>query len=483
MELHKLTATELVLLLKQKQICALDIVTSLLDRINEVEPSIRAFLEIYDCEIIEAAKLSDRRRYRGKCGLLEGIPIALKDNICFIDHKTTCASKMLHNFIAPYNAHVTEKIIAAGGLIIGKTNMDEFAMGSSSENSARFCTRNPQNLEYSPGGSSSGSAAAVAAKMVPLALGSDTGGSVRQPASFTGIYGLKPTYSRISRYGLVAFASSFDQIGPMARSVSDIALLLQTIAGHDPRDATSSTRCVENYMDITTAQDLTAIKIGVPREYFTEEVDREVAAKCHKALARLENAGATICEISLANFDYALTAYYLIAAAEASANLARYDGIRYGYRAGQTQKKAVELSQSYMNSRGQGFGIEVKRRILLGTYVLSRGYYDAYYAKALQARAIITREIEQAFKSVDALVTPTSPILPFKIGEKIADPLAMYLCDTFTSTFSLSGHPAISIPCGYSGNDLPVGLQLVGKRFDEKFILQVAQAYQSAKNT
>ena len=496
MEIYKLTATELKRLLDRGEISSQEIVKALLQRIEKLDSAVKAFISVCPETALADAKASDERRARGeKLGKLEGIPIAIKDNICTKGIKTTCGSKILATFVPPYDAHVIENLKREGCVILGKTNMDEFAMGSSTENSAMFPTHNPWNLAYIPGGSSGGSAAAVAAGMVPLALGSDTGGSVRQPACMTGIFGLKPTYGRVSRYGLVAFASSLDQIGPLARTVEDTALLAEVISGHDQRDATSMPQPVAPYHE-ALKENLTGMKIGIPKEYFVKEMDHEITQSCRNAIKVMQEAGAVVEEISLPSTHYAIPVYYLIATAEASANLARYDGIHYGYRANEqsiaetleqqsahrTEQGADEhapglLEQLYMHSRAEGFGSEVKRRILLGTYGLSSGYYDAYYLKALKVRALLHREVETAFKKVDLIITPTSPVPPFKLGDKVDDPLAMYLCDIFTVTFSLSGHPALSLPCGMTKSKLPIGFQIVGKLFQEEAVLHAAYAY------
>lgn len=485
--IHLWTATELKSLLEKRELSCEEVIASLGERIARLDPRVRAFISLSD-DVLKTARASDRKRARGKAGQLEGIPIAVKDNICTRRMKTTCASKILEDFLPPYNAHAVEKIEAAGGIILGKTNLDEFAMGSSCENSAYFPTLNPWDLTRSPGGSSGGSAAAVAAGMAPLALGSDTGGSVRQPAAMCGVAGLKPTYGRISRYGLIAFASTLDQIGPLARSVEDIALLLEIIAGRDVRDPTSAHRSVPGYRDFLS-ESLAGVKIGIVGEYFSKISDPETATACGKAILTLKEAGADIREIQLKYADYAIPVYYLISTSEASANLARYCGVHFGRRgdpgdsgkkppAGHGAVQNPDILELYARSRGKGLGKEVKRRILLGTYILSRGYYETWYVKAMQVRRLIQREIEEALELVDVIVTPTSPIPAFNIGEKTADPLAMYLCDIFTVTFSLSGHPAISVPCGVTGGGLPVGIQITGGLFGEGPLLKVAYAYQ-----
>ena len=482
MKIYRLTATELRVLLHQREISSEQIISSLFERITAVDGRLKAFICTCRDRAMEQARLSDNRRLRGQpTRLLEGLPIAVKDNICTRDLPTTCASRILQSFCPPYDAHVIEKIKHHGGIIIGKTNMDEFAMGSSCENSAFFASANPWNLDYVPGGSSGGSACAVAAGITPLALGSDTGGSIRQPACFCGVVGLKPTYGRVSRYGLVAFASSLDQIGTLTRSVEDAALLLEAIAGPDHRDATSALQPPENYSQ-KMSPSLHGKKIGIVAECFSQGIDPSVSSACTDAIATLERAGAQIHHVSLPHTSYAIATYYLLATAQASSNLARYDGVHYGYRMAPSpqgvQPEDSALDTLYLATRSNGFGREVKLRILLGTFALASGYYQQYYAKALATRAMIKEEVSKALSQVDVLLTPTSPIPAFKRGEKIEDPLAMYLCDIFTVTFSLSGHPAISIPCGLTPDGLPIGMQMVGKEFAEQTLLQVAYAYQ-----
>jgi aspartyl-tRNA(Asn)/glutamyl-tRNA(Gln) amidotransferase subunit A len=395
--------------------------------------------------------------------------------ICTKGFRTTCASRILENFVPPYDATVTERLHKAGAILLGKTNMDEFAMGSSSENSAFFPTRNPWDTERVPGGSSGGSAAAVAADLCAGSLGSDTGGSIRQPASFCGVIGLKPTYGRVSRFGLVAFASSLDQIGPFAKDVEDAAILLQAIAGHDPRDSTSVDQPVPDYR-LAMKRSIKGLRLGIPREYFIDGIEPDVAVAVQQAIATLKELGAEIVEISLPHTEYGVAAYYIIAPAEASSNLARFDGVKYGLRAPDSK----DLMTMYCQTRSRGFGMEVKRRIMLGTYVLSAGYYDAYYRKASQVRTLIRQDFLQAFEHCDAIVTPVTPIPPFKIGEKTDDPLQMYLSDIFTLPASLAGIPGISIPCGFSAGNLPVGLQILGPHFREDLILQIAHQFEQA---
>jgi len=404
---------------------------------------------------------------------LAGVPIAIKDNIATKGTKTTCASKILENFVPPYNAHVIEKLTQADAIFIGKTNLDEFAMGSSTENSAFQTTRNPWNLDCIPGGSSGGSAAAVAACEAPISLGSDTGGSIRQPASLCGIVGLKPTYGRVSRYGLFAYASSLDQIGTFSHDVSDTALLMNVIAGHDSRDSTSSPEAVPDYL-ANLDKPISSLTIGVAREYFTGGLDPEVEKSVRTALDVLKNQGATIKEVSLPHSPYAIATYYLVATAEASSNLARYDGVHYGHRS----KDHKNLIDMYSKSRGEGFGAEVKRRIMLGTYALSSGYIDAYYLKALKVRRLIREDFDKAFAGCDVVAGPTSPTCAFKAGEKSSDPLAMYLSDIYTISCNLAGIPGISIPCGFNSKGLPIGLQLLGAPFSEEKLLRVARLYE-----
>ncbi len=479
MSIPEYSAVKLKELLETKQISALEIARALLDRIKKHDAEVKSFLYIDEDLLLKEAQASDQRRSQGKVrGILEGIPVALKDNICTKGQRTTCASQILPRFFPPYNAHVVEKIQASGGSILGKTNMDEFAMGSSCENSSFFNTHNPWNLNCIPGGSSGGSAAAVTAGFTPLALGSDTGGSVRQPAGLCGVFGLKPTYGRVSRFGLIAYGSSLDQIGTFSRSARDAALLLEVIAGRDQRDSTSVDQPVSSYQEKLLSS-LKGKKIGLPQEYF-ENLDEEMKASIMAAVEVFRSLGVEVEEVSLPHTQYAVAAYYIIATAEASANLARYDGIHYGYRAeiNAQNTKVEDLQEIYHESRAQGFGNEVKRRILLGTYALSSGYYDAYYVKALQVRTLIKRDIEKALEKFDVLLTPTSPVSAFPLGEKIEDPLSMYLCDIYTVTFNLSGNPALSVPCGHDKKDLPVGFQLVGKLFKEEEILAFAHQYE-----
>ena len=448
-----------------------------LDRMSSTNASLNAFNHVAADRALERAAAIDRQRAAGdRLGPLAGVPIALKDNMCVRGMRTTASSKILDRFIPPYDATIVKRLESAGAVIVGKTNCDEFAMGSSNENSAYGPVRNPWNLDTTPGGSSGGSAAAVASRCVPLALGSDTGGSIRQPASFCGVVGLKPTYGRVSRYGLLAFASSLDQIGPFARTVGDAALALSAIAGHDPCDSTSSSSEVPDYTAALTG-DVRGVRVGVPRAFVADGVDDSVRKAFDTALETLRDRGATLVDIDLAHAKLAIPAYYLICTAEASSNLARYDGVKYGYRS--PAAKDSSLKVMYSKTRDEGFGAEVKRRIMLGTYVLSAGYYDAFYLKAQQVRTLLRRDYEEAFNSVDVVTMPTSPIPPFRLGEKTDDPLQMYLADIFTVSVNLAGLPGVSIPCGVAGG-LPIGFQLIGRMFDEAMILRVADAYERA---
>ncbi|MBI4570289.1 MAG: Asp-tRNA(Asn)/Glu-tRNA(Gln) amidotransferase subunit GatA [Planctomycetes bacterium] len=433
-----------------------------LGRIARHDGAVRAFLVSGDGAPVERAAA-------GQGGALAGVPVAVKDNISTRAFPTTCASKILAGYRPAYDAAVVERIEAAGGVVVGKTNLDEFAMGSSTENSGVGPTRNPWDLSRAPGGSSGGSAAAVAAGMVPLALGSDTGGSIRQPAALCGVVGLKPTY------GLVAFGSSLDQIGPLARTVSDAALLLSVIAGHDPRDSTSLDAPPEDYLSSIDGG-VRGLRLGLPREYFGEGLDGEVGAAVRTAVEFYRGAGAQVREVSLPHTKYGIAAYYIVATAEASSNLARYDGVHYGPRA----QDAAALADVYFNTRSEGFGAEVKRRIMLGTFTLSSGYYDAYYLKGLKVRTLIRRDFDRAFEAVDAILCPTSPTAAFTIGEKTSDPLQMYLCDVYTVCCNLAGIPGVSLPCGFTSGGLPIGLQVLGRHLDEKTILRVARAFEAA---
>jgi aspartyl-tRNA(Asn)/glutamyl-tRNA(Gln) amidotransferase subunit A len=471
------TALELRQDIAAGSISAVEACRVALDRTESMNAALNAFNHVAAERALERAAAIDRQRAAGgHPGALAGVPIALKDNMCVRGMRTTASSKILDRFVPPYDATVVKRLEAAGAVIIGKTNCDEFAMGSSNENSAYGPVRNPWNLDTAPGGSSGGSAAAVASRCVSLALGSDTGGSIRQPASFCGVVGLKPTYGRVSRYGLLAFASSLDQIGPLTRTVGDAAVALSVMAGHDPCDATSSTADVPDYLSALTG-DVRGVRVGVPRAFVTEGVDRRVRAAFDTALDTLRDRGATLVDIELPHAKFAIPVYYLICTAEASSNLARYDGVKYGYRS--PAAKDASLKAMYSKTRDEGFGPEVKRRIMLGTYVLSAGYYDAFYLKALQVRTLLRRDYEQAFGSVDVVAMPTSPIPPFRLGEKTADPMQMYLADIFTVSVNLAGLPGISVPCGFA-DGLPIGFQLIGRMFDEATILRVADAFERA---
>ncbi|HAA32285.1 MAG TPA: Asp-tRNA(Asn)/Glu-tRNA(Gln) amidotransferase GatCAB subunit A [Cyanobacteria bacterium UBA8553] len=461
----------------RKERSSVEITQEALDRIQALEPVLHSFLCVTSEYALEQARQVDAKISAGEeVGLLAGIPIGIKDNMCTKGIPTTCASRILENFVPPYESTVTQKLKDAGAVMVGKTNLDEFAMGSSTENSAYQVTANPWDLERVPGGSSGGSAAAVASGECPVALGSDTGGSIRQPASFCGVVGVKPTYGLVSRYGLVAFASSLDQIGPFARNVEDAAILLNAIAGHDPNDSTSLKVEIPDYAKLLQPTLKTKIKIGVIKETFGEGLDPSVAQAVNKALEQLKNLGAEIQEVSCPRFRYGLPTYYIIAPSEASANLARYDGVKYGLRVPDTDN----LLSMYNKTRAAGFGKEVKRRILLGTYTLSAGYYDAYYLKAQKVRTLLKQDFEAAFEKVDVLVCPTAPTTAFKAGEKTEDPLSMYLGDLMTIPVSLTGLPGISVPCGFDEKGLPIGMQLIGKVLREDQLFQVAYAYEQS---
>lgn len=451
-----------------------EITRAALDRIEQDNERLNAYLTINrEGALAAAAALDGEILSAIQTKPLAGVPVAIKDNMCTEGVRTTCGSRILGNYVPQYSATVVKKLEAAGAIIVGKTNMDEFAMGSSTENSAFGPARNPHNPDYVPGGSSGGSAVTVAAGHVPVSLGSDTGGSIRQPGSFCGVVGLKPTYGRVSRFGLVAFASSLDQIGPFAANVKDAARTLQAISGHDRHDATSANVEVPDYLSALTG-DIKGLRVGVPPECFGEGLDAEVKAKVEAAIKKLEDRGAEIVEVHLPHTKYVIAVYYLIATAEASSNLARFDGVRYGFRT----EEARTLSELYRRTRDEGFGAEVKRRIMLGTFALSSGYYDAYYEKAQRVRTMLVNDFAEAFKKCDVIATPTAPTPPFKIGDKSDDPLAMYLGDIYTVTINLAGLPGISVPCGNSLNGLPVGLQLIGNHFDEARLLNAAFAHE-----
>jgi aspartyl-tRNA(Asn)/glutamyl-tRNA(Gln) amidotransferase subunit A len=483
-ELNRLTVHQARALLEKGEISSVELTRAVLDRIAAIDARVKAYLTVVAERALAQARAADarwaeHRRGGGEASPLLGIPMAIKDEICTRGVRTTAGSKILHNFVPPYDATVMEKLNAAGGILIGKTNQDEFAMGSSTENSHYFVTRNPWDLERVPGGSSGGSAAAVAADEALFALGTDTGGSVRQPASLTNTVGLRPTYGRVSRFGVIAFASSLDQVGGITKDVRDAATILGIIAGYDSREATSVNVPVPDYGSALVGRSnktpLHGVRVGVPREYFAEGLQPGVERAVRAAIRVLESLGATTREVTLPHTDYSLPTYYLIAPAEASANLARYDGVKYGYRLAESN----EVWEVMRATRGDGFGAEVKRRIMLGTYALSAGYYDAYYLKAQKVRTLIKQDFDRAFESVGVIVGPTSPSVAFKIGERVDDPLQMYLADVFTLSQALAGIPAISIPCGFSGG-LPVGLQIIARAFDEERMLQVAYTYEQA---
>jgi aspartyl-tRNA(Asn)/glutamyl-tRNA(Gln) amidotransferase subunit A len=462
--------------LVSKERSAVEITQAALTRLQSLEPQLRSFLCVTSAAALQQAQAVDAQIAAGlKIGLLAGIPIALKDNMCTKDIPTTCASRILEGFIPPYESTVTGKLQALGAVSLGKTNMDEFAMGSSTENSGYQVTANPWDINRVPGGSSGGSAAAVAADQAVVALGSDTGGSIRQPAAFCGVVGLKPTYGLVSRFGLVAYASSLDQIGPFGRTVEDAAILLEAIAGYDPKDSTSLDVQIPKYSELLRPELPKGLRVGIITETFGEGLDPVVAAAVQKAVAQFQALGATVQEISCPRFRYGLPTYYVLAPSEASANLARYDGVKYGMRA-----ETDNLMSMYTRTRAEGFGAEVKRRIMLGTYALSAGYYDAYYLKAQKVRTLIKQDFEAAFGQVDILVTPTTPTTAFKAGEKTADPLSMYLSDLMTIPVNLAGLPGISIPCGFDEQGMPIGMQIIGNVLREDLLLQASYAYEQS---
>ena len=502
MQLLELSAVDLVAAIRRGEVSAVQAAEAFLDRITKLDGSINAFLHVDRTAALARAADVDKRRREGKpLGPLAGLPVAVKDALCTSDQPTTCASKMLAGYRPPYDAHVVARLRQADAVLVGKTNMDEFAMGGSNENSAFGVVHNPWDLARAPGGSSGGSAACVAADMAPVAIGSDTGGSIRQPAGLCGVTGMKPTYGRVSRYGLVAFASSLDQAGPLARTAEDAALLLEVIAGHDPLDSTSIDRPVPRYSQ-TVREPLAGLRIGLVREHFGEGLDAEVEAAVREAVRVYQSLGATVRELSMPHGKYAVATYYVIAPCEASSNLARYDGVHYGYRTDQRamaaeleqQRKEFEaagdeaaldaldnaLIRMYRRTRAEGFGPEVKRRIMLGTYALSAGYYDAYYLKALKVRRLIRQDFDRAFEEVDMIAGPVAPAPAFKIGERIDDPLAMYLFDLYTVSTNLAGIGGISIPCGFSSQGLPIGLQLQAPPFEEERLLRASHMFQQA---
>ncbi len=472
MDLYTLTAHEIRDMIKDKKISSKEATQSALDRINQVEDKVESYVTVLPEEAIAQAEAIDAKIAKGEdVGALGGVPMALKDNMCTKDILTTCSSKMLYNFRPPYDATVAEKLSNAGTVLLGKVNMDEFAMGSSTENSYFKKTKNPYDITKVPGGSSGGSAASVSADEAYFTLGSDTGGSIRQPAAFCGCVGLKPTYGSVSRFGLIAFASSLDQIGPMTKDVADCAMVLNQIAGYDPKDSTSVNIEHPDFEKALTG-DIKGLKIGCPKEYFGAGINPEITAAINAALANMKAEGADFTDMSLPLNEYALPAYYMISSAEASSNLARFDGVKYGFRA----EKFGDLIDLYCQTRSEGFGAEVKRRIMIGTYALSSGYYDAYYKKAQQVRTMIMNDFTKAFETYDVLVTPTAPMTAFGIGEKTSDPMQMYLADICTVSVNIGGLPAIVIPCGYDSSGMPIGIQIIGKPFDEATVLNAAYA-------
>lgn len=471
--LYEMTATQLARLLREKNVTSLEITQSVLDRIEAVEGQVHSYVTVLPETALHMAREADRRLAAGDAGPLTGIPIAVKDNMCMRGERTTCGSRVLENYVPPYDATVVRLLRDEGMVILGKANMDEFAMGSSTETSYWGPTRNPWDLERIPGGSSGGSAAAVAAGEAIVSLGSDTGGSIRLPAAFCGVTGIKPTYGAVSRYGLVAYASSLDQIGPFSRDIEDLSLLLNVLCGHDPSDSTSVPR---DYPDFTKFLDqpVKGMTLGLPREFFGKLDNPEVRGSISEARSVFEDLGVKFVELSLPTLDYGIAAYYVIAPSEASSNLARYDGVKYGHRAGSFES----MIDMYCRTRAEGFGPEVKRRIMLGTYALSSGYYDAYYLKAAKVRTLITQDFRKAFEKCDAILCPTAPSPPFKIGEKIDDPIQMYLTDVFTIPVNMAGLPGIAIPGGLSGGGLPIGLQLIAPHFEESRLVQLGSAFQ-----
>lgn len=473
-DLCGLSISQLSPLLSRREVSPVEAVEAFLERITAVDPKLNSFITVDERGALAQAKEAEARLGRGETAPLLGVPLSIKDILATQGLRTTCGSRILENYLPPFDATVCARLRRAGAVFLGKTNMDEFAMGSSTENSGFGVTYNPWKLDYIPGGSSGGSAAAVAADLCTASVASDTGGSIRQPASHCGVVGFKPTYGRVSRYGLVAYASSLDQVGPVTKEVRDAALLLNVLAGHDPRDSTAVPEPVPDYLE-NLGRDLKGLKIGVPREYFGEGLDPEVEAAVRAALKTLESLGADLIEVNLPHTEYAVATYYIIAMAEASSNLARYDGVKYGFRA-----SGGNLLEMYAQTRTQGFGAEVRRRIMIGTYTLSAGYYDAYYRQASQVRTLMKRDFDQAFETCAVLATPIAPTPAFRLGEKVDDPLTMYLTDIFTNPANLAGVPGISVPCGFSGAGLPIGLQLMGPTFGEPAVLQVAYAYEQA---
>ena len=477
MELCDLTIHELHTLLKEGKASSVEITTSVLNRIDAVEKKLNAFITVDREGALKSAQEKDKElKNQKELPSLFGIPLGIKDNFLTAGLKTTCASKILHNYIPPYNGTAVQKLLDQGTVVVGKLNLDEFAMGSSNETSHFGAVKNPWDNERIPGGSSGGSAASVAAGECIASTGTDTGGSIRLPAALTNLVGVKPTYGRVSRYGVIAFASSLDQVGPLTKDVHDAAIMMQTLSGHDPKDSTSVNTSVPNYLQALN-KDIKGWKIGIPKEYFVEGLDPEIKASVEKAIADIKAMGAEYREVSLPHTDYGVPTYYILATAEASSNLARYDGIRFGHR----HAEKTDLTTLYKKSRSEGFGAEVKRRIMLGTYVLSAGYYDAYYLRGQKVRTLIRRDFEKAFESCDVILTPVSPTAAWKIGEKTSDPLKMYLSDIFTINVNLAGLPALSLPCGFTKTGLPIGLQIIAPHFQEEKMLQVAYAYEQSQ--
>ena len=477
MDLGKLTALQLAEKIKQHQISVLDGVKYVFDQIEAKEDKVHAYLDTYKKEAYARAKEVQKGIEDGTyTGPLAGVPVAIKDNICIKGKTTTCASKILEDFVPQYNAEVIDRLEQAGLVIIGKTNMDEFAMGSTTETSYYGVTRNPWDTDKVPGGSSGGSAAAVAAEEIPYALGSDTGGSIRQPAAFCGVTGIKPTYGRVSRYGLIAYGSSLDQIGPLAKDVTDCATILEAICKHDDKDSTSYAQAEDDFTS-ALVDDVKGMKIGIPRDYFAEGIDEDVKTAVLAAAKKLEDKGAIVEEFDLGMVEYAIPAYYIIASAEASSNLERFDGVKYGYRTAEYR----DLHNMYKKTRSEGFGAEVKRRIMLGSFVLSSGYYDAYYVKALKTKALIKKAFDDAFAKYDVILGPVAPTTALKMGESLSDPIKMYLGDIYTVSVNLAGLPGISLPCGQDKDGMPVGMQLLGQTFDEKSIIRAAYAFECTK--
>ncbi len=476
MELYELGVAEAARALERGEVSSVELTRAVLERAEATEPVIHAYITLTPELALAQAEQADKRRASGEHTPLLGIPAGIKDVLCTKGVRTTCASRILENFVPPYNATVVEKLLTQGMVLVGKHNMDEFAMGSSTENSAFGPTHNPWDTAAVPGGSSGGSAASVAACSCMYAIGTDTGGSIRQPASHCGVVGMKPTYGRVSRYGLIAFASSLDQAGPIARSVEDVAIVLQAIAGHDPKDSTSAPQPVPDYLAALN-RPVKGLKLGVPKEYFVDGMDSDVEQRVRAAIKVLEELGAEVVEVSLPHTDYALAVYYIIAPAEASSNLARYDGVKYGLR---VSPESGGLMDMYLATRSQGFGPEVIRRIMLGTYALSAGYYDAYYLKASRVRTLLVEDFNKAFEQADLIVCPVAPTAAFDLGQKLDDPLQMYLSDIFTLSCNLAGLPGMSIPCGFDGRGRPVGLQLIGPHFSEELLLAVGHQFQLA---